>query len=502
MLIPIGHEKMSARRWPVITFSLIAINVVAFLATYSTMEEQGRELGKTRGHILILASMHPELQLGPEAQALVDRFKQTNIDLWNRLQQRNRETVDDFDAKERTIDDPQQLQADMDTLCSDYRQQSAVSVTEHYAFVPAAPQAIAYVTANFLHGGWLHLIGNMWFLWLAGFILEDVWGRAVYSIVYLVAGAAALQFHAWMYPASMTPTLGASGAVAALLGAFLVRFPRMKIRMAWLLQFRLIKFNMAAYWLLPLWLLTEVLSGTLFGQASGVAHWAHVGGFAFGALAALAFRYTGLEHKLDAAVEAKVTQVAADPAITQAGDQLAGGQFDAAISTLQTYLATHRDSIDGYVLLRQAYWAKGDLPGFFAAAASCCELHLKAREREFAWQDYEEFRNAGGDPAKLKAGLWLDLARAAEILRRYDAALVEFQRLAATHPEDQQGLQAILGAARCAMRLQRPQDALKYYQAAEASPVPHLDLESTIGIGLREAKAALAPNVQAVGVTT
>jgi len=118
------------------------------------------------------------------------------------------------------------------------------------------PKPIAYLTANFLQGGWLHLIGNMWFLWLAGAILEDTWGRVIYPIIYLVAGAAALQFHAWLNPGSLAPTLGASGAVAALMGAFLVRFPKTKIEVALVLGLRSlsnlalgrgIRFKAAAY---------------------------------------------------------------------------------------------------------------------------------------------------------------------------------------------------------------------------------------------------------------
>src|SRR5581483_9868004 len=187
------------------------------------------------------------------------------------------------------------------------------SIAERYAFIPAHPKAIAYLTANFLHGGWLHLIGNMWFLWLAGFVLEDAWGRPLYAAVYLLAGAAALQIHAWANAGSTVPTLGASGAVAALMGAFLVRFPKMKIEMLWLFGFfRSYRFKAPAYALLPLWLLTEVFYGALFGQASGVAHWAHVGGFVFGALAALGVRYSGLEHKASQQIEAELT-VASDP---------------------------------------------------------------------------------------------------------------------------------------------------------------------------------------------
>ena len=95
----------------------------------------------------------------------------------------------------------------------------------------------------------------MWFLWLAGFVLEDTWGRWLYSAFYLIAGVAALQFYAWTNPGSITPTLGASGAVAALMGAFLVRFPKMKIEMAWLFFLRIRTFKAPAWCLLPLWLL-------------------------------------------------------------------------------------------------------------------------------------------------------------------------------------------------------------------------------------------------------
>src|SRR5260370_25598740 len=162
----------------------------------------------------------------------------------------------------------------------------------------------------------------MWFLLLAGFVLEDLWGRPLYSIFYTVAGAAALQVHAWTNAGSMVPALGASGAVAGLMGAFLVRFPQMKIQMRWIFGIRSLarggyQFSAPAYALLPLWLLTEIFYGSLVGQSSGVAHWAHVGGFAFGALIALAVRHTGLEHLANKAIEEKVSWVV-DPEIQQA----------------------------------------------------------------------------------------------------------------------------------------------------------------------------------------
>src|SRR5258708_9209228 len=122
----------------------------------------------------------------------------------------------------------------------------------------------------FLHIGWLHLIGNMWFLWLAGFILEERWGRVIYPIFYLLAGIAASLVHTISDPSSIVPALGASGAVAALMGGFLARFPKLKIHMLWYMLIFRVRFKAPAYWLLPLWLLMEVFYGSLFGQASGI----------------------------------------------------------------------------------------------------------------------------------------------------------------------------------------------------------------------------------------
>src|SRR5262249_1715233 len=149
-----------------------------------------------------------------------------------------RDIADAWDAKVRTIDDRQLLQEEMNSLADQYSQERASSIMEQYAFIPANPKAVTYLTANFLHEECLHLLGNMWFLWLAGFVLEDTWGRPLYMIFYFVAGAAAMQVHALTNAGSLTPTLGASGAVAGLMGAFLIRFPKMKIQMRWILGIR------------------------------------------------------------------------------------------------------------------------------------------------------------------------------------------------------------------------------------------------------------------------
>jgi membrane associated rhomboid family serine protease len=361
-----------------------------------------------------------------------------------------------------------------------------------YGFIPAEQRPVTYITANFLHLSWLHLIGNMWFLWLAGFVLEDHWGRIVYVVFYLLAGAAAQQLYGWMSSGSITPAVGASGAVAGLMGAFLVRFPKMKIEMAWFWFFGLTsyRFKAAAYWLLSAWLLIEVLSGALFGAATGVAHWAHVGGFVFGAIAAYGLSLTRVEQKVNQSLDEKA-EWQCDPALAQATEMIEQNQFDQALALLHSFLASHPDSLDAAHLLQQIYWRKGDLAAFYDASLELCALHLKARDWESAWQCYQEARNVREQ--QIPAKLWFDLCRAAENLKKFDLALQEYRELASTCPADRHCLMAQIAAGRiCLSHLQRPREALHFFQEAAASPIPHLDWEQTIEAGIRNAQAAIS----------
>jgi len=147
----------------------------------------------------------------------------------------------------------------------------------------------------------------------------------------------ALQVHAVVNAGSLTPTIGASGAIAGLMGAFLVRFPTVKIEMGWLMLYRFYRFKAAAYWLLPLWLLMEVFYGSVFGQSSGVAHWAHIGGFVFGGLIAVGVRASGLEQIAEKGIQEKITWVS-HPLLAQASEQIEKGQLDDAESNLKKLL--------------------------------------------------------------------------------------------------------------------------------------------------------------------
>jgi membrane associated rhomboid family serine protease len=482
---------MQARRWPIMTIGLIVINVVAFLLTFTALENESPELTETRVHIRLLAAMHPELTLSPEAREMVEEFQKNEPEAWAYAKDGRRGVEDAWDAQIRLIDEPADLQVEMDNLCARYKEQRSNSTLENYAYVPAHPTWYSYLTANFLHGGWLHLIGNMWFLWLAGIVLEDAWGRWLYTAVYLVAGIFALQVHAWFNAGSNVATLGASGAVAALMGAFLVRFPKVRIKMAWFWGFfRVSRFSAEAYWLLPVWFVMELFSGVLFGTSSGVAHMAHVGGFVFGAAAALAIRQSGLEHAINQAIEQEIDPNN-DAELDAIHDLIAQSQLDEAQTRMQAYLdAAPATSERALTVQQELHWRKNDIPSYCKTTSQLCAFHLGIHALEPALKDYADLAQAGG---VLPADIWLKLCHGMEEQGESERALGEYQELAAAYPKERPSLMALMAGARVAMhKVQRPEQALNLYQAAADSAVPHLDLDANIEMGLKQARAALA----------
>jgi len=142
-----------------------------------------------------------------------------------------------------------------------------------------------FLTSMFLHGGWMHLIGNMWTLWIFGDNVEDRTGPFRYVVFYLLCGLAAAVTQLIAVPSARVPTVGASGAIAGVMGAYLVMFPRAKILMLFPIFFYPLFFVMPAFLYLAWWFLLQVLTGVSMAgseQVGGVAWWAHAGGFLTG----------------------------------------------------------------------------------------------------------------------------------------------------------------------------------------------------------------------------
>ncbi len=159
---------------------------------------------------------------------------------------------------------------------------------EHYALVPDRLYLPAFVTSMFLHGGWLHLIGNMWFLWVFGSHIEDAMGSGRFLVFYLISGIASAMVQFATSLGSPVPTVGASGAIAGVMGAFLILYPRVRVVTLIFIIFFVTTYELPAAFMLIYWFALQLLSGlgslAAVSQAQSIAWFAHVGGFLAGIL--------------------------------------------------------------------------------------------------------------------------------------------------------------------------------------------------------------------------
>ena len=156
-----------------------------------------------------------------------------------------------------------------------------------YGVVPAQLQLLTVFTSMFLHGGWLHFLGNMLYLWIFGDNVEDRLGHGRFVLFYFACGAAAALAHVWVNPASRVPTIGASGAIAGVMGAYFVLYPNSRVLALVPLVIIMEVIEVPAIVFLGIWFLMQFFNGVgslaeTGVRTGGVAFWAHVAGFLSG----------------------------------------------------------------------------------------------------------------------------------------------------------------------------------------------------------------------------
>ncbi|MFQ5776008.1 MAG: rhomboid family intramembrane serine protease [Kiloniellaceae bacterium] len=157
--------------------------------------------------------------------------------------------------------------------------------------VAAIPAELSLITAMFLHGGWMHLLGNMLYLWIFGNNVEDAMGHGRFIVFYALSGIAAALAQAAQDPGSTVPMIGASGAIGGVLGGYVLLFPRARVLVLVPIGFFLTTLRVPALLVLGLWFVLQFLyTAMTAGQAGGVAYWAHIGGFVAGMILVVPFR--------------------------------------------------------------------------------------------------------------------------------------------------------------------------------------------------------------------
>jgi membrane associated rhomboid family serine protease len=330
------------------------------------------------------------------------------------------------------------------------------------------------ITYQFLHGGWMHLFGNLFLLFLAGPFIEDVWGRPLFASFYLVAGAFAGLMFMVRYPELNGPLIGASGSIAGVMGAFLIRYWNTKIKFFY--WFSLIftgTFTAPAWLMLPLWFFKELASASLAdyvapgGGGGNVAFWAHVWGFAFGVAVAYLIARTGVEEKyIHSNIESKIT-VIDNTAVEDAMAMADRGDADGAVSALGQELKEHPGNVDAAVAL----WGLGVRTGTLSAAAPhmmrAMRNALRRGDEDFIMNHWEDLLHSR---VELDVGPVVGV-RLAEILadRRQDASASETLALARRAVNSSAPAALLLRIARLGVVLQAP-DVDSMIDAAVAHP--------------------------------
>jgi membrane associated rhomboid family serine protease len=309
LIIPIGHEDNTVRRLPWVTFAIMAACFVTQILVSSQMANSRKALEVKLKDFLIYSVEHPYLE--PDQQIIVRLVGEQNAQNFLKglemlRAQNEREPSEDAKAE----------QARFDELAQDLVQTVDDVPTRKYGYIASKKNALGLLTYMFIHGGWLHLLGNLLFLYLTGPFIEDVWGRPLYLVFYVAVGAFAAFMFGLHYPNINGPLVGASGAIAGVMGGFLVRYWKTKIEFVYFIFFFARgTFSAPAFVMLPLWFVLELFNAGAMdivnpGGSGGVAHWAHVWGFVFGLGFALAIMKLKVEERhINPHIEAKITYV-------------------------------------------------------------------------------------------------------------------------------------------------------------------------------------------------
>ena len=354
MIIPIGHEQDTVRRLPWVTFGVMIACVVSFVLSGEFGDTAERDMRAAEKVVPAIEHYleHPYLELDPELEELAfggagELERQSLLEIYREEfpEPSDRETV-------------REEQEELDRLTVEALGGLETHPYIRWGLIPSRPSPITFITHMFLHGGFLHLLGNLLILYLAGPFVEDVWGRPLYAGIYFLSGLAAAAAFIVFNIDSTVPMIGASGAIAGVMGAFLIRYWSTRIKFFYMFGiFWRGTFTAPAWVMLPLWFGEQFFFAsmtTASGVSLGVAYWAHVGGFVFGAAAALAIRHWRIEETYIAPkIETKITTTVMDnPQVERALEASAAGAVDQALTLLSEESEKHPHDLE----VALAYW--------------------------------------------------------------------------------------------------------------------------------------------------
>jgi membrane associated rhomboid family serine protease len=314
MIIPYGHENTEVRRLPWVSIVIMSLCVLVYLGTYSAISRWEAEAEKAFRQFFTYYMTHPYLELSPQFKKLFTNQQESEDGTVEESEEGvlAEEIFDAFNKYGEDAEQPDEYvieeeQQKLDGLAARLADVIETNPYHKWGFIPTKKTFGGLIFHMFVHGGFWHLIGNLFLFYLCGPFIEDAWGRLTFGAFYMICGFAAALMYAVHYPNFSGPLIGASGAISGVMGAFLIRYYNVRIKFLFFLTFLFSgTFKAPAWLMLPMWLLGQYLSAKLMdsfssygdgGGGGGVAYWAHIWGFLFGVGLAFLVKYLKVEEK-------------------------------------------------------------------------------------------------------------------------------------------------------------------------------------------------------------
>lgn len=505
--LPIGNENSTVRRLPWVTFGIMVLNVLIYYVTLPSTARQGEEWSKAREELIDLVKTNQEL--------LGDESVRTTLKARGLLTSRDVEEIEKeisrnpgWEREYRAwLRGPEavRLRTEFEARLANYEAASEASIWYKYGLSPNGQWKFhQLITAAFLHGNVVHLFGNLLFFFAVAFSLEDLWGRNLFLGFYLLAAAAACIPD--LVNPGVLPSIGASGAISATMGAFLVRLHRTRIKLVWLsLPFAIPLMligrkpfgvvNIPAFVFLPFYFIGQVLYWWFYSKfdiASGVGYSAHVAGFMFGAAFALLLKASKAEEKhINPKIEAKVS-FEATPAVTQALAYLDRADPVRAEQKLRAHIVKNPDDVNAIMAMIQVYQRTGDLAKLNGMYARLIRHHLASGDKEAAIYAYDGLLSSFPDD-KVEVSIpirdWLVLCEYLKEMGMEREAAVEYDRLVAAHSDDPLTVRACVQGGEAALGSRDFDRAFRLFEHARKLN-PAAPLASRIASGIEKCRVA------------
>lgn len=412
LIIPVSG-KIGWRNPPVVTLALLVINCLVFFL-FQIDDDESRMAAEQFYLTSGLAEIEVPRYIGylETAGKTIGKHQENgNMDA-DALMENHFEMESDADFLRRLMDgrivtpqDPDYAQ--WETLRQSYEEKRNKSIAFAYGLRPAYPRASTFFTYMFLHGGVGHLVGNMVFLWILGCMLEIGSGRILFTVMYLVSGFLSAGLFYVIYPSSTIPLVGASGAIAGLMGAYTVLYGKKKVHVFYSLGFYFNTANIPAFLLLPVWLANECYQ-LFFTGASQVAYVAHIGGLAGGAL--LAFAGDRLVSTIDKDSFDEAPQDKISPLMDQALEHMGNLEMGQAQALFEQVLALSPDNHDALTHLFNIHKLNPESKAFHEATKRLLGVRLRnTADHQAALTCYETYSSLTRRPV-LSIPVYLQIA--------------------------------------------------------------------------------------------